>query len=109
MVRVPEDEVHLRLEPCSAVVTGILGVHRGVPGRLAECPTAAEFQSRPDHALRVSPVELRRPRTTDAWPRQQIKATAYLCPSDLPGLAWCGPTSEPPSLAAPITRHDLAF
>ncbi len=29
MVRVPEDEVHLRLEPCSAVVTGILGVHTG--------------------------------------------------------------------------------
>jgi len=28
-------------ELCSAVMTGILGVHRGDPGRLAECPTAA--------------------------------------------------------------------
>ena len=100
--------MHLRLEPCSAVVTGVLGVHRGVPGRLAECPTAAEFLSRPDHALRASPVELGWPRTTDAWPRQQIKATGYLGPSDLPGLAWFEPTSEPPSLVAPITRHDLA-
>ena len=31
---IPEDEVHPRLEPCSAVVTGVLGVHRGSPGRL---------------------------------------------------------------------------
>jgi hypothetical protein len=38
MVRMPEDEVHLRLEPCSAVVTGILGVHRGVPGRFRIAP-----------------------------------------------------------------------
>src|SRR5690606_16571780 len=52
-------------EFCSAVVTGVLGVHRGVPGRLSECPTAAECQSRPDHALRVSPVALRGPRTND--------------------------------------------
>ena len=45
IVRVPEDDLHLRLEPCSAVVTGVLGVHRDDPGRLAECPTAAGFLS----------------------------------------------------------------
>ena len=30
--------MHLRLEPCSAVVTGVLGVHRGVPGRFRSAP-----------------------------------------------------------------------
>jgi hypothetical protein len=38
MVRVPEDEVHLRLEPCSAVVIGFLGVHTGMSGAFSGLP-----------------------------------------------------------------------
>ena len=38
MVRVPGLGTRLRLEPCSAVVTGICGVHRGAPGRLRIAP-----------------------------------------------------------------------
>src|SRR5688500_5354160 len=53
-------DTRLRLEPCSAVATGICCVHRGGPGRLAECPTAAVPLYRPDHALRASPVGHRR-------------------------------------------------
>ena len=52
---------------CPVAGTGVLlrrrdrgfGRSPGMSGAFhSECPTAAEFQSRPDHALRASPVEL---------------------------------------------------
>ena len=45
MVRMPDADTHTRLELGSAVVTGVLGVHREGLGRFAECPTAAGFLS----------------------------------------------------------------
>ena len=85
--RVPGDTLPGRsLAPPSQ--PGFWAFTREVPGRLAECPTAAECPSRPDRALHASPVALRRPRTMDARPRQQIKAAGYLFLPDPPGLAW---------------------
>ena len=93
MVRVPEDEVHLRLEPCSAVVTGICGVHRGVPGRLRiapppqdRCPDQATLfalpQSDPGGGVEHEPLRGSKLRRRGTWARQTFPA-------------WPGPDRHP--------------
>ena len=98
------------MRPCLAVATGILGVHRGDPGRLRNRPTAAGPDV-PDQTTLFALLQ------SDPWSgsgthprsRQQIKAAGYLNPQGPLGLAWGRPTPSPPSLAAPAARLQPRF
>ena len=68
MVRVPEDKEHLRLEPCSAVVTGVLGVHTGMSGAFSGMPHRRRIVvlTEPRSSRFPSPIPEAEPNTSSA-------------------------------------------